>query len=121
MTEGSMPQTEQAPGMRGAESFFRRPDPGRPENGRRLQAEWFAVYVESPEMLRLPEAERLRAVYNLRLAEQLGGGDHHPEGPQTSPQRSSTSPGNGRSPGFSSANPARPSPLERFALQKSRG
>jgi two-component system sensor histidine kinase KdpD len=38
----------------------------------RLQAEWFAVYVEDPRMLRLPEAERNRAVYNLRLAEQLG-------------------------------------------------
>jgi two-component system, OmpR family, sensor histidine kinase KdpD len=38
----------------------------------RLQAEWFAVYVENPRMLRLPEAERNRAVYNLRLAEQLG-------------------------------------------------
>jgi two-component system sensor histidine kinase KdpD len=37
-----------------------------------LQAEWFAVYVENPRMLRLPEAERNRAVYNLRLAEQLG-------------------------------------------------
>ena len=37
-----------------------------------LQAEWFAVYVENPKMLRLPEAERHRAVYNLRLAEQLG-------------------------------------------------
>lgn len=38
----------------------------------RLRAEWFAVYVEDPRMLRLPEAERNRAVYNLRLAEQLG-------------------------------------------------
>lgn len=37
-----------------------------------LQAEWFAIYVETPEMLRLPEAERLHAVQNLRLAEQLG-------------------------------------------------
>ena len=39
----------------------------------RAKAEWFAVYVESPEMLRLPEADRLLAVQNLRLAEQLGG------------------------------------------------
>lgn len=37
-----------------------------------LKAEWFAVYVEDPRMLRLPEGERSRAVYNLRLAEQLG-------------------------------------------------
>jgi two-component system sensor histidine kinase KdpD len=37
-----------------------------------LNAAWFAVYVEDPKMLRLPEAERHRAVYNLRLAEQLG-------------------------------------------------
>jgi two-component system sensor histidine kinase KdpD len=36
------------------------------------QAEWFAVYVENPRMLRLPEAQRNRAVYNMRLAEQLG-------------------------------------------------
>ena len=36
------------------------------------RAEWFAIYVETPRMLRLPEAERNRAVYNLRLAEQLG-------------------------------------------------
>jgi two-component system, OmpR family, sensor histidine kinase KdpD len=35
-------------------------------------AEWYAVYVETPGMLRLSEAERNRAVYNLRLAEQLG-------------------------------------------------
>jgi len=36
------------------------------------QAAWFAVYVENPRMLRLPEADRLQAVQNLRLAEQLG-------------------------------------------------
>jgi two-component system sensor histidine kinase KdpD len=36
------------------------------------KADWFAVYVETPKMLRLPEAERNRAVYNMRLAEQLG-------------------------------------------------
>jgi two-component system sensor histidine kinase KdpD len=36
------------------------------------KAAWFAVYVEDPKMLRLPEAERHRAVNNLRLAEQLG-------------------------------------------------
>ena len=37
-----------------------------------LHAEWFAVYVETPKMVRLPEAERNRVVQNLRLAEQLG-------------------------------------------------
>ena len=37
-----------------------------------LNAEWFAVYVEEPKMLMLPEAERNRAADNLRLAEQLG-------------------------------------------------
>ena len=36
------------------------------------KVDWFAVYVETPKMLRLPEAERNRAVYNMRLAEQLG-------------------------------------------------
>jgi two-component system sensor histidine kinase KdpD len=38
-----------------------------------LQAEWFAVYVESPKMLRLPETEHNRIAQNLRLAEELGG------------------------------------------------
>jgi len=33
---------------------------------------WLAVYVEDPKTLRLPEADRNRAVSNLRLAEQLG-------------------------------------------------
>ena len=37
------------------------------------EAEWFAVYVENARMSNLPEAERLRAVENLRLAQQLGG------------------------------------------------
>lgn len=36
------------------------------------KTDWFAVFVETPKMLRLPEAKRNRAVYNLRLAEQLG-------------------------------------------------
>ena len=56
-----------------------------------LQAEWFAVYVETPKMLRLPETERLHAVQNLRLAEQLGAEGRHPEGP-ASTQRWSISP-----------------------------
>ncbi len=38
-----------------------------------LHAEWLAIYVEDPKMLRLPETERNRAVQNLQLAEQLGG------------------------------------------------
>ncbi len=38
-----------------------------------LQAQWVAVYVETPKMLRLPEAERRRATQHLRLAEELGG------------------------------------------------
>ena len=37
-----------------------------------LNAKWFAVCVETPKMLILPEAERNRAADNLRLAEQLG-------------------------------------------------
>lgn len=36
------------------------------------KSDWFAAYVETPKMLQLPEAERNRAVANLRLAEQLG-------------------------------------------------
>ncbi len=37
-----------------------------------LNAEWFAVYVKTPRMVRLPEAEQNQAVQNLQLAEQLG-------------------------------------------------
>jgi two-component system sensor histidine kinase KdpD len=37
-----------------------------------LHAKWFAVYVEKPKMLMLPEAERNRALDSVRLAEQLG-------------------------------------------------
>ena len=37
-----------------------------------LKAEWFAVYVKTPRMVRLPEAEQNRAVQNLQLAEHLG-------------------------------------------------
>jgi two-component system sensor histidine kinase KdpD len=37
-----------------------------------LHAQWFAVYVEQSKMLMLPEAERDRALNNLRLAEHLG-------------------------------------------------
>ena len=37
-----------------------------------LHSEWFAVYVEDPGMLRQPEKVRNQAVYNLRLAEELG-------------------------------------------------
>lgn len=38
-----------------------------------LLTNWFAIYVESPKMLRLPEAERHHIAPNLRLAEELGG------------------------------------------------
>jgi two-component system, OmpR family, sensor histidine kinase KdpD len=37
-----------------------------------LHVKWFAVYVEDPKMLMLPESERNRALDHLRLAEQLG-------------------------------------------------
>ena len=37
-----------------------------------LHAEWIVVYVETPELLRLPEAERDRRIALLRLAESLG-------------------------------------------------
>jgi two-component system sensor histidine kinase KdpD len=38
----------------------------------RLGATWTAVYVETPRLQRLPEAERDRILRNLRLAEALG-------------------------------------------------
>jgi two-component system sensor histidine kinase KdpD len=37
-----------------------------------VDAEWHAVYVETPGLLRLPQAERNRILSYLRLAEQLG-------------------------------------------------
>ena len=39
----------------------------------RLNAGWTAVYVETPRLQRLPDAERDRILRNLRLAERLGG------------------------------------------------
>ena len=38
-----------------------------------MGAEWTALYVETPALLRLPEAERDRVLRTLRLAEELGG------------------------------------------------
>ncbi len=37
-----------------------------------LHAAWIVVYVETPDLLRLPEAERNRRIALLRLAESLG-------------------------------------------------
>lgn len=37
-----------------------------------LNAPWLAVYVETPEHMHLPQAERDRIAHTLRLAEQLG-------------------------------------------------
>jgi two-component system sensor histidine kinase KdpD len=37
-----------------------------------LHAPWFAIYVEQPKMLMLPQAEHTRALDNVRLAEHLG-------------------------------------------------
>ena len=37
-----------------------------------IGAQWHAVYVETPRLLRLPQAERNRILGYLRLAEQLG-------------------------------------------------
>jgi two-component system sensor histidine kinase KdpD len=39
----------------------------------RMKADWTAVYVETPRLQRLPDAERDRILRNLRLAERLGG------------------------------------------------
>ncbi len=38
----------------------------------KMNAEWFAVYVKTPRMVQLPEADQNRAVENLQLAENLG-------------------------------------------------
>ena len=37
-----------------------------------LKAEWFAVYVETPDQARLPQQQRDQVAKSLRLAEQLG-------------------------------------------------
>ncbi|MCX5892884.1 MAG: DUF4118 domain-containing protein [Deltaproteobacteria bacterium] len=73
MTEGPMPQTERLLVCVGPSLSSAGVIRAAQKLAARLQAEWLAVYVESPEMLRLPEAERLHAVQNLRLAEELGG------------------------------------------------
>jgi two-component system sensor histidine kinase KdpD len=39
----------------------------------RMKADWTAVYIETPRLQRLPDAERDRILRNLRLAEQFGG------------------------------------------------
>ena len=39
----------------------------------RMKGDWTAVYIETPRLQRLPEAERDRVLRTLRLAEQLGG------------------------------------------------
>ena len=39
----------------------------------RLDAEWLVVYVETPDLIRLPESERNRRIAILRLAVSLGG------------------------------------------------
>ena len=37
-----------------------------------LNAEWFALYVETPDHARLPEAARARVAHHLQLAQELG-------------------------------------------------
>ena len=46
-----------------------------------LHARWIVVYVETPELLRLPEAERNRRIDVLRLAESLGAESVTLDGP----------------------------------------
>ncbi|MET0983898.1 MAG: sensor histidine kinase KdpD [Steroidobacteraceae bacterium] len=49
-----------------------------------LDAQWSVVYVETPSLLRLPEAERNRRVDLLRLAESLGAETVTIDGPSAS-------------------------------------
>jgi two-component system sensor histidine kinase KdpD len=49
-----------------------------------LHARWLVVYVETPELLRLPEAERNRRIDLLRLAESLGAESVTLDGPSAS-------------------------------------
>lgn len=46
-----------------------------------LHARWLVIYVETPELLRLPEAERNRRIDVLRLAESLGAQSVTLDGP----------------------------------------
>ena len=46
-----------------------------------LHARWLVVYVETPELLRMPEAERNRRIDLLRLAESLGAESVTLDGP----------------------------------------
>ncbi len=48
-----------------------------------LQAKWFAIYVEDPKMLRLPEADRNRVVKTCSWRSNWGE-DLHPERPRHS-------------------------------------
>ena len=47
-----------------------------------LDAQWTVVYVETPNLLRLPEAERNRRIDLLRLAESLGAETVTLDGPR---------------------------------------
>ena len=47
-----------------------------------LDAQWTVVYVETPQLLRLPEAERNRRIDLLRLAESLGAETVTLDGPR---------------------------------------
>jgi len=49
-----------------------------------LHARWLVVYVETPELLRMPEAERNRRIDLLRLAESLGAESVTLDGPSAS-------------------------------------
>ena len=82
-----------------------------------LQAEWFAVYVEDPKMLLLPEAERNRVVDNLRLAEQLGGKTVHLERPRHRRRACQFRPDSGTSPRIVVGKPRR-LPLAEHLLQE---
>src|SRR5262249_52451651 len=46
-----------------------------------LRADWIAVYVETPALQRLPEAERARILKSLRLAQDLGAASATLSGP----------------------------------------
>ena len=55
-----------------------------------LDAPWTAVYVETPDLLRLPERERNRRIDVLRLAESLGAETVTLDGPTAAERCSST-------------------------------
>ena len=76
----------------------------------RMKGDWTAVYIETPRLQRLPDAERDRVLRTLRLAEQLGGDRDHARRRGRRPRRFSTTRARATRRASSSAGPPRGAP-----------